>query len=119
MSAEGYEIRRVGQYDVAIMPAEIDATNADAIRQALLCAVSTDAVGLIIDMNRTTFCDSAGVHAILLAHRQLAATGVRVRLVAPDMLRILKYIGVDKLIPVYPDLEAALTGQGNPTAQPS
>ena len=36
MSAEDYKLRRIGQHAVITMPAEIDAANADEVRQALL-----------------------------------------------------------------------------------
>ncbi len=38
-----------------------------------------------------------------------AAAGPELRLVATTALRILTIVGVDQLIPIYPDLEAALT----------
>jgi anti-sigma B factor antagonist len=94
------------QHGVITMPAEIDATNADEIRQALLAAVSDLAV-VIIDMSATTFCDSAGVHAIMAARRQAEETGTDLRLVATAVLRILTLVGADQLIAIYPTLQAA------------
>jgi len=111
MSVEGYELRRVGQHGVVTVPAEVDATNSAEVRQALLAAASQDLPILIIDMSRTTFCDSTGVQAIVAAYRQAAATGTEVRLAASAVLHILTVIGVDQLIPIYPDLEAALAAR--------
>ncbi len=108
MTAEGYRIRWVGQQAVAAMPAEIDVTNADQIRQALLAAASHGATVLVIDMSETTFCDSAGGRAVIVAHRQAAATGIQLRLVAMEVLRVFTLMGIDQLIPVYPTLQAAL-----------
>jgi anti-anti-sigma factor len=108
MSAEGSKLRWVGQYAVVTLPAEIDVTNADEVRQALLAAASHDVAVLIIDMSATTFSDSAGVHAIIAAHKKAAATGTQLRLVATAVLRILTLAGVDQLIPIYPTLQAAL-----------
>ena len=108
MSVEGYELRRMGQYGVVAVPAEVDVTNIGEVCQALLSAASQDVPVLIIDMSRTTFCDSAGVHAIIAAYQQAAAAGTELRLVATAVLRILTIVGVDQLIPIYPDLEAAL-----------
>jgi anti-sigma B factor antagonist len=96
----------VDQHGVITMPAEIDATNADEIRQALLAAVSDLAV-VIIDMSATTFCDSAGVHAIMAARRRAEETGTDLRLVATAVLRILTLVGADQLIALYPTLQAA------------
>jgi anti-sigma B factor antagonist len=63
---------------------------------------------LIIDMSGTTFCDSAGMHAIIAAYQQAATTGTGLGLVAATVLRILKIVGASKLIPIYPALDAAL-----------
>lgn len=110
MSAEDYEVRRVGQHTVIAMPAEIDAANADEVRRALLAAVSPSTAILIIDMSRTTFCDSAGLKAIIAAHAQATKTGTELRLVVTAVLRIMTIVGIDQLIPIYPTLEAVLTG---------
>jgi anti-sigma B factor antagonist len=113
MAAEDYQVRWAGQQAVVATPAEIDVTNADEARQALLAAASLGAEVLIIDMSRTTFCDSAGVHAIITVYRQTLATRTQLRLVATAVLRILTLVGTDQLIPIYPTLEAAQ--RTNPT----
>ena len=109
MSAGGYEVQRAGQHAVITMPAEIDAATADEARRALLAAVSSGAAILVIDMSGTTFCDSAGLKAIIAAHTQATKGGTQLRLVATAVLRIITIVGIDQLIPVYPTLEAALT----------
>ncbi len=111
MAVEDYKLRRVGQYGVVTLPAEVDVTNADEIRQALLSAASQDVAALIIDMSETTSCDSAGVQAITAAYRQATATGTELRLVATAVLRILTLVGVDQLTPIYPAPEAALAAR--------
>ena len=110
MTAEGGGLRWMGEQAVVTAPAEIDAANAGEIRQALLAAASHDAAVLIIDMSATTFCDSAGVQAIIDTYNQAAATHTQLRLVATAVLRILTLVGVDQLTPIYPTLEAALAG---------
>ena len=111
MSMEGYELQRMGQHGVVTVPAEVDVTNIGEVRQALLSAARQDVPVLIIDMSGTTFCDSAGVHAIVAAYQEAAAAGTELRLVATAVLRILTMVGVDQLIPIYPDLEAALAAR--------
>jgi anti-anti-sigma factor len=110
MPPEACKVRWVGPHAVVAMPAEIDAANAEKIRQGLLPAVSLGATVVVIDMSGTTFCDSAGVKAIIAAYRQAAAKGTELRLVATAVLRILTVVGVHQLIPIYPTLEAALAG---------
>jgi len=64
---------------VVALPAEIDAGNADQIGQELLSAISLGAAVVVIDMSPTTFCDSAGVQAIITAYRHAAANGTLLR----------------------------------------
>jgi anti-anti-sigma factor len=107
MNVEDYKIRRTGPHAILTLPAEIDLTNADQVRQALLAAIGHDPV-LIVDMTGTTFCDSAGVQAVIAGYRLAAANGTQLRLAATAVLRIFTVVGADQLIPVYPTLEAAL-----------
>jgi anti-sigma B factor antagonist len=108
MTGEGCEVRRIGPAAVVTMPAEIDAMNADEVRQVLLLAAGPGVAALIVDMSGTTFCDSTGVHAIISAHRQSTETGTRVMLVATTLLRIFALVGADLLMPIYGTVEAAL-----------
>lgn len=117
MPTQSCPVRWVGQHAVVAMPAEIDAVNAGTVRQALLPAVGLGAAVVVLDMSGTTFCDSAGVQAIVAAYRQAAANGAQLRLVATAMVRILTLVGADQLVPIYPTLEAALAG--TPPAQAS
>jgi anti-sigma B factor antagonist len=113
MSADKYTIGALGPYAVITMPGEIDVTNADRAEEALQAALSQPASVLIIDMTETTFCDSAGVQAIVAAHKHAAAIGKQLRLVAPAVERILTLVGIDQMIPMYPTLEAAQTPGGS------
>jgi anti-sigma B factor antagonist len=108
MAEEDYKITRTGSRAVATMPAELDAMNADEIRDALLSATGSGVTTLIIDMSGTTFCDSSGVHAVITAYKQAAATGTEVRLVATTVRRVFRLIGADQLMLTYPTLQAAL-----------
>lgn len=113
-----YMIHWVGSQAVITMPAEVDATNADQVRKALLSAARPEVPVLVIDMTRTTFCDSAGVHAVITAYRQAAETGTQLRLAATTVQRIFTVIGADQLMPIYPALEAALADTADGQAGP-
>jgi anti-sigma B factor antagonist len=116
MTIQDCTVRWVGPHAVVATPAEIDAVNADKTRQGLLSAVSLGAAVVVVDMSGTTFCDSAGVQAIIAASRQAAADGTELRLVATTVLRILTIVGVGQLVPIYPTLETALAGTYPPQA---
>jgi anti-sigma B factor antagonist len=83
-------------------------TNADQARAAVLAAAAEGPAVVIIDMSETTFCDSAGVQAIVGAYRQAAQTDIQFMIVAVAVARILTLVGVGDLIPIESTLEAAL-----------
>jgi len=91
-------------------PEEIDITNAAELRTALLEASADGPVTLVVDMTRTLFCDSAGLHALVGAHRRaLAEDGAVVLAVSTEAVRrILALTGLDTAIPVFASLAEAL-----------
>jgi anti-sigma B factor antagonist len=96
-------------------PEEIDITNADRLRAALLHAETCPGAAVVVDMTRTRFCDSAGLHTLIGAHRRAQAEGRQVRAVvtSPQVRRIFALTSLDRLIPVYARLDQALV---NPPA---
>ncbi len=104
-----------GSVAVVTLPEEIDVTNADEVREQLLTIINQGATVLIADMSRSTFCDSAGITALVRAFRRATESGTKFRLVAtgPAVLRVLEITGVDRLIDVFESLSEAL-GSGAP-----
>ena len=100
----------VGRAAVVSLPVEIDISNADQVREDLLSVLNREPVTLIVDMGGTTFCDSAGVNALVRAHKRAAASQAAMRLVVtgPSVLRVLAITGVDHLIDTYPSVAEAL-----------
>ena len=80
--------------------------------------MAQDASLVIADMTATTFCDSAGVTALVRTARKASAsgTGLRVAASAPAVTRVLAITGVDRLIEVYPSVAAAMADPGNDAA---
>jgi anti-anti-sigma factor len=89
---------------------EVDLTNAEGLRDALLSALNAGALGLVVDMTATTFVDSAGVTALVRASRRATATEATVRLAvtAAPVLRVLNLVGIDQLIEVFPSVTDAV-----------
>jgi anti-sigma B factor antagonist len=108
----------IGRAAVVTLPAEIDVSNADAVREDLLSVVNQGAVLLIADMSETTFCDSAGVSALVRTFRRAAENASVMRLVAstPAVQRVLGITGVDRVIDTYPSVAASLAGPHDQTA---
>jgi anti-sigma B factor antagonist len=108
----------VGRVAIMKLPVEVDVSNADQIRQDLLMLVAQDASLVIADMSTTTFCDSAGVTALVRAVRKANERGAGLRVAAdgPAVTRVLAITGVDRLIEIYPSVAAAMADPGGATA---
>jgi anti-sigma B factor antagonist len=120
VSEERFPVTWAGQTAVVTATGEIDLTNAEGLRDALLSALNAGARGLVVDMTATTFLDSAGVTALVRASRRAAATEATVRLVvtAPAVLRVLNLVGIDRLIEVYPSVADAAASLPEHCAEP-
>ena len=101
---------------VVTLPAEIDMANADRVGADLQAAFAPGITTVVADMTATTFCDSRGIHAVVMAHRRAAASGAELRLVVPSacVLRVLVLLGLDRWLAIYPSLPEALAVQPAP-----
>jgi len=109
--AEGEEpAARAARRVVVAFPERVDGSNAAQIREQLLAVFDNGAAVVIADMSATASCDQAGADAVSLAHQQAAIRRVELRLVAtaPAVRRLLAAQGLDRLVPVYPSVEAAI-----------
>jgi anti-anti-sigma factor len=97
---------------IVTLPAEIDMANADGIGKQLAAASGPGVAVVIADMTATTFCDSVGMRMLVLARRQAVTAGTDLRLVllCPQGLRVMKIQGVDAVLPTYRNLDEALSG---------
>ena len=109
VSDERFPVTWSDRTAVISVPAEVDLTSADALREALLEVLNVGALGLVVDMTATTFCDSAGISAITRAVRRAAANDATVRLAVTStpVLRVLNLVGIDRLIEIHPSVSAA------------
>ena len=65
------------------------------------------------DLQATTFCDTAGVQEMLLAHKAAVAEGIDLRIVVPArLMRQFTWTGLDQVLAVYPSISAALAAAG-------
>ena len=95
---------------VVAAPKEIDITNAEGLRAALLEAAARGHGTFVVDMSLTRFCDSSGLHVLVAAHRRARAEDGEVLLVIPDaaVLRVFAITGMDQVIPNFASLAEAL-----------
>ena len=105
-----FPVEVVGGVPVVAAPEEIDITNAEALRSALLTAAANGHGTLVVDMTQTQFCDSSGLHTLLAAHKRARAEGGEVLLVISSaaVLRVFALTATDRMIPNFTSLAEAL-----------
>jgi anti-anti-sigma factor len=110
MPEDRFPVEAVKGVPVVAAPEEIDITNAEALRSALLTAAANGNGTLVVDMTQTQFCDSSGLHTLIAAHKRAGAEGREVLLVIPSttVLRVFALTGMDTAIPNFTTLAEAL-----------
>lgn len=97
---------------VARLDGEVDLSNASGLGQALRDAVPNAALGLVVDLSRVTYLDSAGIHLLFDLGSRLRRRRQELRLVVPEtapIRRILSLVGLGEVAPVHETLEEAVT----------
>ena len=94
---------------IVTLPAEIDMANECGVSQQLGAALASGAMVIVADMTGTRFCDSMGLRALVLAHKQAAAHHADLRLVitSANVLRVMAITKLDTILRIYPSLDAA------------
>jgi anti-sigma B factor antagonist len=112
MSGGRFPVELISGVPVVAAPEEIDISSAPELHSALLAAAAAadGARTLVADMTRTRFCDSAGVHTLMAAHKRARAEGVELLLVASSaaVLRVFEITGIDCVVPTFTSLQDAL-----------
>jgi anti-anti-sigma factor len=105
-------VQRGARDDTTVVQAagELDFTSINRLRAVLLPLVARGTV--VLEATEVTFCDSAGLLAILQANRDARAQGAVFRLAAPSapLIRVIELAGALGVLEVFPDTEAALAG---------
>ena len=109
VTEDAYPVQWMGRQAMVTLPEDIDCSNAGLIRRQLLWIINRGAVVLIADLTGTVSCDYSGADALARAHHRALANGTELRLVvtADVVRRVLSVNGLDRLVAVYPDLNAA------------
>jgi anti-sigma B factor antagonist len=110
MTEVRFPVQVVRGVPVVTVPEEVDITSAAGLRAALAEAAAQGHGTFVVDMSRTGFCDSAGLHALVAAHRRARAEDGKVLLVVSGaaVLRLFAITGMDQVIPNFTSLDEAL-----------
>jgi len=116
MRHDAFPVKWTGRQAVVAFPGHVGISNVDQLRDRLLAVINRGAGVLIADMTGTASCDHAGVEAIARACQRATTNGTQVGLVvtAPGVRRVLAIEGLDRMVPIYPSLEAATEARRGP-----
>jgi anti-anti-sigma factor len=109
MVQDTYPVQWTGNQAVVTLPEHIDASNSGLVRELLLSLINRGAAVLVVDMTATVSCDHGGADALARVYQRATVSGTRLRVVVttPIVRRILETAGLDRLISIYPSVEAA------------
>ena len=104
------EIDHIGTTHILTVRGEIDIVSAPEFEEKLSTVGST----IVVDLRSLDFMDSSGL-AVLLRRKQMIDGSSDLRLVMkPGIVeRLFSVTGIDRVFPIYSDLEAALDGSGS------
>src|SRR5271165_4819913 len=117
MGDDPFPVEWTGRQAIVAFPGHVNVSNVSQLRDRLLSVINRGAAVLIADMTETASCDHQAVAALARACQRAAMNGTQVRLVvtAPVVRRVLSIEGLDRLVSIYPSLEAAIgRGSANP-----
>jgi len=116
MRDDSFPVEWTGRQALVAFPGHVGISNVDQLRDRLLAVINRGAAVLIADMTGTASCDHSGVEAIARACQRAATNGTRIRLAvtAPGVRRVLAIEGLDRMVPIYPSLEAAAAAGDGP-----
>ena len=105
-----FPVEMVNGVPVVAAPEEIDITNAGELRTALLESAAHGPGSFVVDLTRTQFCDTSGLHALVGARKRARATGGDLLLVTTGAAipRIFAITGLDQVFSSFTSLEEAL-----------
>ena len=96
----------------------MDAGGSEEIDSRLAALTAQPGIGIIVDLSNVAFLASIGIRTLLVYAKALAARGGRMVLLNPDagVAKVLEVSGLDTMIGVFRDLDAACTAV---TAKPA
>jgi anti-sigma B factor antagonist len=102
----------VGRRTVLCAAGEIDCATVPEFTAAIEAALTDGALELWIDLTRTTFMESSGLHALLAAQRQVGELKRRLAVICPGgaVLRLFDVARVSGSLPIHADRAAAHRG---------
>lgn len=95
---------------IARVSGEMDFTTRPYFQERIAELTAGDQRCIVLDVSRVTFCDSAGLSALLMGRRQADKdkAGLVVACVPQHLQRILEMTGSDQVLPAYDSVAEAV-----------
>ncbi len=97
---------------VVRLPAEIDSSNAEHVRERLCAALRPGVQIVVADLTATIFCDVAGVRGLARARNHATAMNAEIRLAvrSGSVRRVLAIVSPGGQFLIYPSVGEATAG---------
>ena len=95
---------------IAHVDGEIDMSNADELGNAVLLRLTNDALGLVVDLRKVDYLDSAGIQLIYTLRERLDTRGQQLRLVVgaeAPISEALRIADVSRSVGAFETVDAA------------
>ena len=101
---------------VVTVEGEIDIFTAPEFKDHIAGAIDAGRDFVVVDLAATTFIDSSSLGVLISAHRRLAGRGGRLVIACdvPAVLNTFKITGLDSVLELHRDREAALAAREGP-----
>jgi anti-anti-sigma factor len=106
-------VERTGDMVIASVSGEIDFSVADDVGRQILGAIGNEDAGLILDLTKLSYTDSAGINLVFDLASRLREHRQTFRIVLPvdsQPWRTFSIVGVETEIPVFETVEKAQAG---------
>ena len=103
-------IETVGRVVVARLDGEIDLSNATELGGVIADRVPNEALGLVIDLTKVDYVDSAGIHVLFELRAKLRNRGQEIALVVPpgaEIFEALRIAYLPGVVGVFDSLDSA------------
>jgi anti-sigma B factor antagonist len=108
------EVTTAGGHVVVAAAGEIDISSAPILRAAIDTVIDSGCRQLIVDLDGVWFMDSTGLNLLIAVSRELGTGSLGVVANHPTVRRVFAISGVDRLVPIFDSIDAAVEAASNP-----
>lgn len=103
------EKSKENQSDILSLYGEVDASNSVILDEAIQELVTAGSMSLLIDAKNLDYISSAGLGVFMSYLEDFQDKGISMKIygLTPRVFEVFRILGLDQLIPIYPDKAAA------------